>query len=144
MHRLGNGLCGYGSGLVRLPPVCVHFQPMRRSLTLLFLLTSLFWQSLTLAGQATALGQAQDLGHALLHWQDSAHHHHEDGSFHEEDSPDAAQHVVADGALQTPGLISGAIAHVLNARTPTPAAVDERAAAPPLIDGPRRPPRAYA
>ncbi len=117
---------------------------MRRSLTLLLLLISLFWQSLTLAGQATAFDKAEDLGHALLHWQESAHHHHDDGTFHEEDSADGTQHVVADGALQTTGMVGGIRVELLNARPPMPAVVDERAAAPPLIEGPRRPPRSHA
>jgi hypothetical protein len=35
----------------------------------------------------------------LLHWQLTAHHHHDDGSVAVDDSGESIQHVVADGCL---------------------------------------------
>jgi hypothetical protein len=117
---------------------------MRRGFILLFLLASVLWQSLTLGGQATPFGHPEDVGHALLHWQDSAHHHHDDGSFHEEDGSDAVAHVAADGALHASAILAAPLPLALVSRAAAPLEVAQRATPPPPLDGLRRPPRTLA
>lgn len=114
---------------------------MRRGFLILVLLASLCWQSLAVAGQSLVFAQADQLAHALLHWQDSAHHHHDDGSVHDEDSPEGAIHVAADGALQAQALVSTAAALSLGSLSAAPAEIEARGTPPPLMEGPRRPPR---
>jgi hypothetical protein len=114
---------------------------MRRPVVLFLLLISLVWQSLSFAGQLSPLGPAQDWDHVLLHWQDAAHHHHEDGSFHQEDSRDAAIHIALDGALHAGAMIAAGFPPATPAARPLPAGIEQAAAPAPLIEGPRRPPR---
>jgi hypothetical protein len=72
---------------------------MRRSVGLLFLLFSLLWQSAALAGGRLLPELAEDAEHAALHWQERAHHHHEDGSYDAHDGDaEAAAHVHFDAA----------------------------------------------
>jgi hypothetical protein len=78
---------------------------MRRGFGLLLLLLSLLCQSAVLAGGRTLPVQGEDFAHAVLHWQDEAHHHHEDGGYHVEDSGEALAHVQLDGALQLTALL---------------------------------------
>jgi len=117
---------------------------MRRGFVLLLLLTSLFWQSLTMAGQVAALAHGEDFSHTVLHWLDSAHHHHDDGTVHADPGDDALQHIALDGALQTAALLpsllvtASATGHVF---LPMP---QERGQPPPWMEGPTRPPRALA
>lgn len=72
---------------------------MRRGFGLFLLLLSLLVQSVVMAGGRTLPVVGGDLGHAVLHWQDEAHHHHDDGSYHADASGDSLAHVQLDGAL---------------------------------------------
>ena len=116
---------------------------MRRGLVLLLLLTSLFWQTLTMAGQMVAFAQSEDLSHALLHWQDSAHHHHDDG-FHPDDGDEGVQHVTLDDALQTAALLPSLPAAVDLGGPAVLVSLHQQGQPPPFLEGPRRPPRALA
>lgn len=78
---------------------------MRRGFGLILLLLSLLCQSVVLAGGRTLPVHGEDIGHAVLHWQDEAHHHHEDGSYHVDDSDEALAHVQLDGALHLTALL---------------------------------------
>lgn len=58
-----------------------------------------------MAGGAALPAHAGDVDHALLHWQEEAHHHDDDGSYHLGDSGEAVAHVQLDGALQLTALL---------------------------------------
>ena len=74
---------------------------MLRRCGLFLLLLSLLWQSVALAGGRWL---ADDAAHAALHWQDQAHHHHDDGSYHADDSGEALAHVQIDCAVHLTAL----------------------------------------
>jgi hypothetical protein len=125
--------------------VAAKLAAMLRIFGLLLLVTSLLWQSAAMAGGQLLPELAEDAEHAALHWQERAHHHHDDGSYDAHDGDAGAfVHVHFDGA-------SGGAA--LPARTPGVMAGPE-AAAPsfhyfvalpwPPLPGLRRPPRTSA
>jgi len=117
----------------------------RRWAVLWLAMAALLWQPLALAQPAPAASAAATgLSHALLHWLDLGHHHHDDGSVHFDGSAESQAHAAADPlgqpALQ---LREGDTAPVLlpDAAPPPPRA---RAAGPPYLEGPLRPPRSRA
>lgn len=117
---------------------------MRRGFGLFLLLLSLLLQSVVMAGGRASTVPGEDLAHAALHWQDEAHHHHEDGSYHFEDSAEALAHVQSDcvthlSALLGPDLSMGI---ALAADTP-PSAYTLHLPTPPPQPL-RRPPRLQA
>lgn len=69
---------------------------MRRSTVLFVMLFAMLWQSVALARAGSTANALADLGHAALHWQEEGHHHHEDGSYHLDESKESAQHVLSD------------------------------------------------
>jgi hypothetical protein len=117
---------------------------MPRRFALVLLLLSAFWQTFAIAGQATALADAQEIAHAVLHWQEQAHHHHDDGSVALDDSDESLQHVVADSCLGSSAVwatTSFTFATVVGAR---PLLANELLPPGPHLDGLRRPPRLIA
>ena len=40
----------------------------------------------------------------VMHWQDSDHHHHDDGALHADDSSGTVQHMHPESATNSPGL----------------------------------------
>lgn len=115
---------------------------MRRVLTVVLLLLSLGWQAFAFAGAAPGMQAGEDLGHALLHWTEEAHHHHDDGSVTLDRSDESLEHVQFGAA--GPGMA------LLNDPTWHPAATlaepprDLASPEPPWPDLPglRKPPRA--
>lgn len=69
---------------------------MRRLPILLVMLFAMLWQSVALARVGSTVNALTDMAHTALHWQEAGHHHHEDGSYHLDDSPESAQHIVCD------------------------------------------------
>jgi hypothetical protein len=114
---------------------------MRRGFFLIILLASLCWHALSVAGQSVLLAPTGEREHAILHWQDSAHHHHDDGTIGDEDSPEGLTHLAADGAAQAQALVSTLVAALPPLTSAAPPELEARESPPPLIEGPRRPPR---
>ena len=117
---------------------------MRRLVALLLLLTSFLWQSAVQAGGQWLLDPLDDAGHAVLHWQDEAHHHHDDGSTHADDSGDAFAHVHLDGALQAAALLDAPGPSFGPAGSAVPPPFHRVILPLPPPDGLRRPPRSFA
>jgi hypothetical protein len=115
---------------------------MRRSAILVVVLFAMLWQSIALARVGSAPYPLADLEHAALHWLDENHHHHEDGSYHLDSSPESVQHALSDHG-------SGSMALVAMSRTDeAPSfgaslvhAVLGTPAPNPFLDGLLRPPR---
>ncbi len=114
---------------------------MRKGLLVALVAASLLFQSMASAGGGMMAHAGEGLAHAVLHWEKDAHHHHHDGSFHEEDSEQSRTHLNADCALCVAALLASPVASL-------PSAVPARAesfafpeVAPPVLGGPRRPPR---
>jgi hypothetical protein len=118
-------------------------QPMRRSAILIAMLFAMLWQSMALARGGLAVSALADLEHAVLHWQDEAHHHHDDGSFHVGDSEESARHLMADH-VSVPALLLNAPAPLLRLDEDAPGLWGVHVRPHPFLDGPLRPPRLSA
>ncbi|MBI5722274.1 MAG: hypothetical protein HZC37_31750 [Burkholderiales bacterium] len=114
---------------------------MRRPIVLLAVLIAMLWQSVALARSGFTVNAPGDLRHAALHWQGAAHHHHEDGSFHLDDSSESIQHLIADHLTAAPALPSASAHDFSAARSGSLATVHDDLAPQPFLDGLLRPPR---
>jgi hypothetical protein len=100
----------------------------------------LLWQPLALA-QPAAGGLDEALAHAALHWLDVGHHHHDHGGdVHLDDSAEAQAHAALDPLGQS-ALHRHPVASVPGALPEAaPLPPRARAAGPPYLEGPLRPP----
>ena len=118
---------------------------MRHRFLAFVLLVCLAWQALAGPAPVALTHGGSDDSHALLHYLDSAHHHHGEAvNLHEEGSAESLAHVMSDACMYSPALISCAVLGLL---PPTPAApVSARVYALPipLLPGLERPPRLIA
>lgn len=92
-------------------------------------------------GKSAAL-VLDDTGHALAHYVDEAHHHHDDGAMHSDGSDESVAHLHADDGVSSPILVVEY--RVLTFSAPadaTPKRVSASATPPPFLEGPIRPPR---
>lgn len=94
-----------------------------------------------LAAQAYANGSAR-AGHPVLHWQDSDHHHHEDGSLHADDSGGSTEHMQAESVGNTPALLAADCPALHAFPSPAPVVQGEPGFTSPHPDGLLRPPKA--
>ena len=100
---------------------------------------ALLWPSASFARMA--FEGPHEIAHAVLHWQGESHHHHEDGSFHVDDSSESEAHLAADQLTSTPPL---PLSHTVASGFPVSPAPSSAAVSPPtdpVLDGPLRPPR---
>jgi hypothetical protein len=107
-------------------------------------LLAIVWQTVAVFSPWTVANRAAEVEHMTLHVQEDGHHHHDDLAFHVDEQDDGPQHLHADSGLHSFGLIADTGTVMPQANPPSPATQDERAAAPPFIEGPMRPPRANA
>lgn len=115
-------------------------QLMQRVVTLFALLVAMLWQSAAFARVGATGDALADAGHAALHWQGEAHHHHDDGSFAIDESEESARHLMADHTSATALLpLVSTMLPRLDDRAPRHVSV--RASPHPFLDGPLRPPR---
>lgn len=118
---------------------------MRKTFTILFLLTSILWQSIAMAGQGMVYDHAEGLAHAVLHLEKDGHHHHDDGTYHEDSSDQSSQHIQADDCLSVTELLPPVFCPALpQLGLPAPAKGLDCAPAAPFLEGPMRPPRLTA
>lgn len=114
---------------------------MRRNFALALMLLSMLWQSLAIGGQAAAFADVHEVAHMAMHSLSEAHHHHDDGSVVQDDSDESRQHVVADGGVSSPFLWAVTSFSLIPTGSARPPMMDEWPLPPPVLDGPRRPPR---
>src|SRR5687768_9083694 len=112
---------------------------MVRKVFALLLLLSVFWQAVAITGYVAGLESLDDSGHVVLHWQDSAHHHHDDGVQHADDSDGTVHHMHAESGNHTTGLVTlgWRDAPALRPVAPMTLAVPQHAS--PYLKGPLRP-----
>jgi hypothetical protein len=115
-----------------------------RKFLFLFLLTSVFWQAIGVAGKGTLVSGQADLAHAALHWQEANHHHHDDGSYGFDNSKASAKHLTADGVVASPALVQSNSVPVADYAAVRPPMTDDAASTPPYLERLRRPPRLSA
>lgn len=118
---------------------------MRRGVFLLVLLLSLLWQSVAVAGGRLLPELAEDAEHAALHWEDQAHHHHDDGSYEAHDDDDgAAAHIHLDGAAGGAALPGASPCDLGTVEAGTPVFFYLLTLPSPPPSGLRRPPRSLS
>jgi hypothetical protein len=117
---------------------------MCRSLVVVVMLAAMLWQSVAMARPGSTVNVLADLEHAALHWQEEGHHHHDDGSFHLDDSQASKFHVLADHLTIGTALLP-AISHNLPpVSSSRPGGLDDTRVPDPFLDGLLRPPRLRA
>lgn len=114
---------------------------MRRSAVLLVMLFAMFWQAVAVARVGSTMNALADLEHTALHWQKEGHHHHQDGSYHLDDSNDSAQHVLSDHLSATAALMVSAPHDFPPPASAAPGSMHETVVPDPTLDGLLRPPR---
>lgn len=112
---------------------------VRKALSFLLIL-SLFWQSVAIAG-VCATAEAEKIAHVVLHWQDSDHHHHDDGTLHSDESGGTVQHMHADSTNNIPGLLTLGWDKMPALGSGGPAVLAELPFPSPFLQGLLRPPR---
>jgi hypothetical protein len=117
---------------------------MHRSAVLLVLLFAMLWQAVALARPGSTVNVLADAEHAALHWQEEGHHHHEDGSFHLDDSSASTFHGLSDHLTLTTALLPAVSHHFPLGASPPPGALRDTRVADPFLDGLLRPPRSPA
>ena len=115
---------------------------MTRRLAMFFVMLSVFWQALAVAGQMPVFASQEELEHAAMHLQEAAHHHHhDDGAVELDESSDSKLHMMADGM---PSAALEAFTLCIPAadwgNSPPSAAIDSILPHP-ILEGLRRPPR---
>lgn len=117
---------------------------MGRSAVILALLFAMLWQSVALARVGSTVNALADLEHAALHWQDAAHHHHEDGSYQLDDSTDSVRHVLIDPVGTTAALLASPSSAFSPLGSTAPGSPHVEPVPNPTFDGLLRPPRTRA
>lgn len=114
---------------------------MRRSAVLLVMLFAMLWQTVAVARGGLTMSDLSDLEHAALHWQEKAHHHHEDGSYHLDDSTESALHVLSDHLSPAAALTVAALPNLPHLGSTAPGGLHEPVVPNPPLEGLLRPPR---
>jgi hypothetical protein len=114
---------------------------MRRSAVLVAMLFALLWQSVAMARIGSTVNALADLEHATLHWLEEAHHYHEDGSYHRDDSTESVQHVLTDHLNASLALATTSSHGFTPSGSVAPDGLRERRVPDPALDGLLRPPR---
>lgn len=117
---------------------------MRRCAVLLLVLSAMLWQSLAMARGGSTVFVPAERAHAALHWNDAGHHHHEDGSYHLDESKESAQHVLSDHAGTSVALLICAAHRFAALGSAAPGARHDERVPSPTLDGLLRPPRPQA
>jgi hypothetical protein len=101
----------------------------------------MLWQSVALARVGSTVNALVDMQHTALHWQDEGHHHHEDGSYHLDDSPESAQHVIGDHMSASAALLVSASQDFPRLGSAAPGGLQPASVSDPALEGLLRPPR---
>lgn len=117
---------------------------MSRAAVILVMLFAMLWQSVALARVGSTISVLADTEHAALHWQEKGHHHHDDGTYHLDDSKASAQHVVCDHVTATSALLLAASRNFPPLGSTAPTGPHERFVPDPPLEGLLRPPRSRA
>lgn len=116
---------------------------IRKALTFLLVL-SVCWQSLAMAGLAAALESAEASSHALQHWQEADHHHHEDGTQHADEAAGNVQHMHAESMVNAAGPVTAGWRDALVQRPAAPDMFAGPEHIAPDLQRPLRPPKTAA
>lgn len=114
---------------------------MRKTACVFVLIASICFQGVALAKQVLAGDRSVDAAHTLLHADGVAHHHHEDGSVHEDASPKSKQHVQSDGCASVAGIPPSRVGVAAPNPPQAPADIARDGRDSPYLERLKRPPR---
>jgi len=120
---------------------------VRKLIAILYLVAAMALQFFAVVGESVAFDKnhAGAFAHTLMHWNDEGHHHHDDGSIHQDGSDESLQHLQADGIAGANGALTSRgfpdFARLLSLAPPADA---PSARAGPFLEGLKRPPRSAA
>jgi hypothetical protein len=114
---------------------------MCRFAVLLVVLFAMLWQSVALARAGSTVNALADMQHTALHWQEAGHHHHEDGSYHLDDSKESVQHVLSDHMNVTAALLVASSHDFPPLESAAPGGLHKGSVPDPDLEGLLRPPR---
>ena len=114
---------------------------MRRLTVLLLMLFAMLWQPVALARAGSTMNALVDFAHVMLHWQEAGHHHHEDGSYHLDESSESVQHILSDHGSSIAALAMGAPQDFPVLGSAAPGDLQKTLLPNPTLDGLLRPPR---
>ena len=118
---------------------------MRKASAVFFLVISLVWHSFATADLRAAYDHGEGAAHAAMHLENDPHHHHDDGTVQQDGSEESVQHVYADGNANSAGGMPTHSAALFNdLRAGAQFSNSATAHPPPVLEGPRRPPRLTA
>ena len=117
---------------------------MRRFSVLLVMLFAILWQSVALARAGSTVNALADMEHTALHWQEEGHHHHEDGSYHLDNSPESVQHVIIDHVSVFAALLVSALHDFPPLGSAAPGGLHKAPVPDPDPEGLLRPPRSLS
>lgn len=117
---------------------------MRRSAILVFMLFAMLWQSVAMARIGSTVNAMLDLEHASMHWLEEGHHHNGDGSYHLDDSNEAAQHIAIDHTSSSVALEELSSPHFPHQGLTAPKDRPTTRVPDPDLDGLLRPPRHHS
>ena len=117
---------------------------MRKAPAIFLLVISLLWHAFATAS-AGFMQDHDSVEHVVMHLEKEPHHHHADGSFHEDGTEESVKHVYADGCANTAGVVpthavAARVEILSRAELSGPPAEPDSA----ILEGPRRPPRLTA
>lgn len=116
---------------------------MPRWLAALLFVALLPWQSLAWAADTACEHGMHEASHVVTHWLGEAHHHHDDGSVHEDDSDESVWHLHADSHLNSVSVLPGEQTWLLSLPPSNgPPSLQSSLPQAPFLEGLRRPPRA--
>lgn len=114
---------------------------MTRRFLICLVVLAFAWQTAPLVRAGTVDGAAGNFEHAVLHWTESAHHHHGDGAYHQDASGESTQHVAADHSSGSATLPPEERSHALEVVSGSALTHVSFSGPPPVLEGPLRPPR---
>lgn len=118
---------------------------MRKASAVFLLVISLVWHSFATADPLAVYDHGEGSAHAAMHLDNEPHHHHDDGTVQQDGSEESVQHVYADGCANSAGVMPTHSAALFNdLRAVAQSCNSATAHPPPVLEGPRRPPRLTA
>lgn len=121
-----------------------NFRTMIRRLAMFFVMLSVFWQALAVAGQMPVFASHEELEHAAMHLQEEGHHHHDDGAVELDESSDSKLHMMADGMPSAALEVFALNIPVPDWGSSPPSSALDSILPYPILEGLRRPPRLTA
>ena len=113
---------------------------MFRKLALTLLLLVMAFQAVASPLFSSSRDNLADLEHAVMHWQQEGHHHHDSGDYHVDDSDESTRHLMADHAGAS-AMLPATDLRFFRQDTGTHALLSARTSPHPYLEGLLRPPR---